>query len=144
MKKFIILLLITFAVGNLPIFFTGTSTDGLILPSLYPPNILFPIVWSILFILITIAIYRVSKVDDDSYVIYFVQLIVNALWNVFFFGLKWRLFAFIWLVFLFALILIMILRFRKLDKTSIYLLAPYAVWVLFAGYLNLAIYLLNR
>lgn len=144
MKKFIILLLITFAVGNLPIFFTGTSTDGLILPSLYPPNILFPIVWSILFILITIAIYRVSKVDDDSYVIYFVQLIVNALWNVFFFGLKWRLFAFIWLVFLFALILIMILRFRKLDKTSIYLLVPYAVWVLFAGYLNLAIYLLNR
>lgn len=144
LKKFILILLVTFGIAVIPSLFVGNSVEGLIKPLFYPPNILFPIVWTILYFLISISFYVVSKEDNPPYKIYFLQLIVNSLWTVIFFGLKLRLLAFFWLMLLIILVAIMFVKFYNRNKKSAYLLVPYMIWLVFAGYLNLAIYLLNR
>lgn len=144
MKKFILILLVTFGVAVIPSLFIGNSVEGLVKPILYPPNILFPIVWTILYFLMSVSLYIASKDDKSVYKIYFLQLIVNSLWTVIFFGLKFRLLAFFWLLLLIILVAIMFVKFYNKNRTSAYLLIPYMVWLVFAGYLNLAIYLLNR
>ena len=143
-KKFLILLFITFIVPLVPSIIVGNDVQGLLLPKLYPPSILFPIVWSIIYLLNTIGIYLVTLNDDDAYVIYFTQLLVNSLWTVLFFGLKFRLLAFILLVILLILVVVMGIKFYKKNKIAGYLQIPYIVWLLFAGYLNFAIYLFNH
>lgn len=120
--------------------------DSLQKPFLSPPSITFPIVWTILYILMGISYGRLkekSLVDKDISTIYYVQLAVNALWSIFFFILKWRFFAFIWILLLDILVGIMIFRFYKKDKLSGLLQIPYILWTLFATYLNLGVYLLN-
>ena len=74
---------------------------------------------------------------------YYIQLGVNALWSIFFFVFKWRLFSFFWLVLLIFLVVDMIQKFYSADKTSAFLQIPYLLWLLFAAYLNLGVYLLN-
>lgn len=143
MKKFIILLISTLVIGIFPSLFVNMNVDGLTLPMFYPPKLAFPIVWTILFVLMTISVYLATKDNDDNYVIYFIQLIVNMLWTFIFFGLRLRLFAFVWLILLFVLVIIMMVKFNKENKTSMYLLIPYIIWLTIAGYLNLSIYLLN-
>ncbi len=143
MKKFIILLIVTFFIGVIPSLLVGNDVTGLILPKFYPPKILFPIMWSILYLLMTISVYLATKNSDDAYKIYFIQLIVNAFWTVIFFGLKLRLLAFLWIIFLFILVIIMIKKFYKENKNAGLLQIPYIIWLLIAMYLNLSIYLLN-
>lgn len=143
MKKFIILLIVTFFIGVIPSLLVGNDVTGLILPKFYPPKILFPIMWSILYLLMTISLYLATKNSDDAYKIYFIQLIVNAFWTVIFFGLKLRLLAFLWIIFLFILVIIMIKKFYKENKNAGLLQIPYIIWLLIAMYLNLSIYLLN-
>ncbi len=77
-------------------------------------------------------------------VVYLLQLVFNFLWLLIYFNLGQLLFAFVWLVILWMLILVMIVSFYRINKASGYLQIPYLVWVTFAGYLNLALYLLNR
>lgn len=116
-------------------------------PFLAPPSIVFPIVWTILYILMGISygiLESKSQADSSIKLIYYSQLFVNALWSILFFYLKWRFFAFLWLVFLIALILIMIKTFYNKNKVSGLIQIPYLLWTLFADYLNLSIYLLNR
>ena len=116
-------------------------------PFLSPPSIAFPIMWTILYILMGIS-YGILK--DKSLVnskinnIYYLQLFVNALWSIIFFTLKWRLFAFIWIILLDILVIIMIINFYKKNKLSGLLQIPYLLWIIFASYLNLSIYLLNK
>lgn len=143
MKKFIILLIVTFFIGVIPSLLVGNDVTGLILPKFYPPKILFPIMWSMLYLLMTISVYLATKNSDDAYKIYFIQLIVNAFWTVIFFGLKLRLLAFLWIIFLFILVIIMIKKFYKENKNAGLLQIPYIIWLLIAMYLNLSIYLLN-
>lgn len=116
-------------------------------PFLAPPSIVFPIVWTILYILMGVS-YGILKSNDlvDSKIdsIYYLQLIVNALWPIAFFILKWRLFAAFWIVLLAILVLIMIVRFYSKNKTASLLQIPYFLWTIFATYLNISIYLLNR
>ena len=142
-KKFIILLAITFAFPLIPSLLIGNSVNGLVLPRLYPPGFLFLDVWSIIYLLNTIGVYIVSEENDNLYLIYFGQLIVNSFWTIIFFGLRFRLFAFIWLLILLILVVIMIIKFYKENKIAAYLQIPYVLWLLYAGYLNFAIYLLN-
>ncbi len=85
----------------------------------------------------------VSEENDNLYLIYFGQLIVNSFWTIIFFGLRLRLFAFIWLLILLILVVIMIIKFYKENKIAAYLQILYVLWLLYAGYLNFAIYLLN-
>ena len=121
--------------------------DMLQKPFLAPPGAAFPIVWTILYILMGVS-YGILKsnnlVDSKIDSIYYAQLAVNALWPIFFFVLKWRLFAFIWIVLLLILIAIMIKRFYDKNNVAGLLQIPYLIWVAFATYLNLSFYILNR
>ena len=85
-----------------------------------------------------------EQTDKDVDLIYYGQLIVNYLWSFIFFVFKWRFFAILWIILLAVLVVIMITRFYGKDKTAGLLQIPYLLWILFATYLNLAIYLLNR
>lgn len=152
MSKFKIYLksiLIPVIVGAIVGFITSRFIDynSLIQPPLAPPGILFPIIWSILYVLMGIS-YGIlesnSLVNYNINSIYYLQLFVNALWSIFFFVFKWRFFAFLWVLLLLVLVIIMIKRFYHKNKISGLLQIPYLFWVAFATYLNFAIWLLNR
>lgn len=140
--------LIPVIVGGIVGFIISGSIDydSLTKPPLAPPGIVFPIVWTILYVLMGLS-YGMLDTKDlvDSKVknIYYTQLVVNALWSIIFFTLKLRLFAFIWILLLLALIVIMLKTFYEKDKTAAFLQIPYLIWTAFATYLNLSIYLLN-
>lgn len=142
-------ILIPVIVGAIVGFITSNFIDynSLQQPPLAPPSIAFPIVWSILYVLMGLS-YGIldanSLVDSDINFIYYLQLFVNALWSIFFFVLKWRLFAFLWILLLLVLVIIIIIKFYNKNKLAGLLQIPYLLWVAFATYLNLAIYLLNR
>lgn len=143
MKKFLILLGITFAIAVVPTFFVNFNTSDLIKPMFFPKDIVFPIAWSILYLLMTISLYITTKKDNELYPIYFAQLIVNAIWTPLFFGFKLYLFSFLWIILLIVLVIMMTYKMFMKNKVSAYLQIPYILWLLFAMYLNLAIYLLN-
>lgn len=151
-KRLIICLAIPLVVGGAAGLLTMNSMEAfeaLNQPPLSPPGWLFPVVWTVLYVLMGIASYLVSVSDapqeEKTRVLwtYGIQLAFNFLWPIAFFNLKWYLFAFLWLVILWILILITALRFGRIRKPAGYLLVPYLLWVAFAGYLNLGIYLLN-
>ena len=116
-------------------------------PPLSPPGILFPIIWTILYVLMGIS-YGILKTNNltnkEIDRIYYIQLIVNALWSIFFFIFKWRLFSFLWIILLAILVIIMIKEFYDKKKVAGLLQIPYIIWVLFATYLNLGFYILNK
>ncbi|MBP3352017.1 MAG: tryptophan-rich sensory protein [Lachnospiraceae bacterium] len=118
-------------------------------PPLSPPGWLFPVVWTILYTLMGIASYLVltSEAPKEevgrAINVYLYQLLVNFLWSTWFFNLQWYFFAFFWLVLLWGMILITLVRFYRISKPAGYLMVPYLLWVTFAGYLNLGIALLN-
>ena len=117
-------------------------------PSLAPPGFIFPIVWTILYILMGYSSYLIYEENDYHSTcclkIYILNLFVNVLWSPIFFGLNLRLFALIWIILLDLIVAYMILCFYKVNKKAAYLQIPYMVWCLFATYLNLMFYLLNR
>lgn len=118
----------------------------LVNPPLSPPSYLFPIVWSILYLLIGISyyIYRKNNNDDPLTIrLYYIQLILNYLWSIIFFTLKLRTLAVIWIIVLAITIIYLMIRFYKEERTSFYLFIPYILWVLFATYLNIGIIVLN-
>ena len=151
-KLLIFCLAIPLATGGIAALLTGGGMDAfgaLDKPPLSPPGWLFPVVWTILYILMGIASYLVLVSDNPqenirrATIVYAAQLVFNFLWPVFFFGLSAYLFAFIWLIALWLVIIANIVCFHRLSKTAGYLLIPYLLWVTFAGYLNLGIYLMN-
>ena len=142
----IIIPILVGVIGNL----LGNADMGFDLvkkPSFNPPGIIFPIVWTILYILMGISSYIVytsdSKYKNSALRIYALQLIVNMLWTFFFFNLKWYLFSFLWIILLIVLVIIMIYRFIKINKISGYIQIPYLLWLIFASILNFSIFILN-
>lgn len=147
-KLLIINILIPLLVGIIgSILGNPNSFEMINKPSFSPPAIVFPIVWTVLYILMGISAYIVISSDDtnkkQAYIIYILQLIVNGLWSLFFFRFGWYLFSFFWIIFLIVLVIIMIDSFYKINKTAAYLQIPYLIWLIFASVLNLSIYLLN-
>jgi len=140
---------IPLAVGALSAFLTNDSMQTFQLlnkPPLSPPGWLFPVVWTILYTMMGIASYLIVTSEEpsqDALFTYGLQLLVNFFWSILFFNMELYLLAFFWLLLLWILILKIIFEFRKISVTAGYLLIPYLLWVTFAGYLNLAIYLLN-
>ncbi len=118
-------------------------------PPLSPPAWLFPVVWTILYILMGIASYLVLKQgagrEDVMQALhtYFWQLFFNFVWPILFFNFRWYLIAFVWLAVMWLLILRTILSFYKINRPAAYIMIPYLLWTTFAGYLNFGIYLLN-
>lgn len=152
-KKLIICIVIPLAVGGIAGFLSrgGMETfEQLNKPPLSPPGWLFPVVWSILYILMGIASYLVLTSDghpediEHALTAYGIQLAVNFVWPLLFFNLNMYLASFFWLVHLWLLIVITIKLFSRLSPTAGKLMVPYLLWVTFAGYLNAFIYLLNR
>ena len=142
-------ILIPVAVGLIVGAITSSSIEynTLIKPVIAPPSILFPIVWTILYVLMGISygiLESKSLLTSEINFIYYLQLFVNSMWSIIFFTFEWRLFAFIWILILVLLIIAMIVQFYNKDKVAGLLQSPYLLWVLFASYLNLSIYLLNR
>ena len=142
---------IALAVGGLSAALTGDKMEEytkLVQPPLAPPSWLFPVVWTALFILMGISAAIIWKSDSpersDSLFIYGTQLVVNFLWTIFYFSFNARLLAFCWLIFLFLLVLLMTVRFFRLSPAAAKLQIPYIAWLVFAGYLNLATYILNK
>ena len=152
-KAYLFWIIATEAVGVLAGLLTREATrvysTTMNKPLLSPPGIVFPIVWSILYALMGVGAARVSlttpsKTRSDSIFLYLVQLTFNFFWSILFFNLANYGVAFVWLVILWGLILWMTLLFFKIDRPAAYLQIPYLIWVLFAGYLNLGVWILNR
>lgn len=153
-KTYAISILIALAVGGLSAFFTRNSMNlyrDIITPPLSPPSILFPIVWTVLFILMGISaamIYLDKSASgaqkSSALATYILSLIVNFFWSLIFFNLRAFLFAFFWLLLLLYLVIRTIMKYYKINRVAAYLQIPYAIWVTFAGYLTFAIWYLNR
>ena len=152
LKPYIFSVLIALGVGGLSAFLTRGNMniyEKINKPPLSPPSVLFPIVWTVLFILMGISsaiIYRSQNppYKESALNIYTLQLIVNFLWSIIFFNMQNYLLAFILIIFLWIFIYKMIKIFLKVNPLAGILQIPYLLWVTFAGYLNLMIYILNR
>lgn len=151
-KKLLISLGIPLAVGGLAALISGGGMQdygSLDQPPLAPPGWVFPVVWTLLYLLMGYASYRVYTSGAEpqqvrqALILYGAQLFVNFLWPLVFFGLQWRLAAFFVLIVLWVLIFLTMRAFSKIDERAGDLLLPYILWVTFAGYLNLGAYLLN-
>lgn len=144
-KKLVIYILMPLILGSIVGLLTSGNYNEIIMPKFMPPKILFPIVWSILYILMGISRYLIDNKGNNhnAITIYRIGLIVNLLWPFLFFNFKWFLFSFLWIILLIILASIMIIRFYKLSKSSSLLQIPYLIWLIFASILNFAIYTLN-
>ena len=149
-KTYVISIAAALAVGGLSALLTGDSMEkykALRQPPLAPPGWVFPVVWTILFVLMGVGAAMVCLSGSSSkkkpIAIYGLQLAVNFFWTILFFLLEARLFAFFWLLLLLGLAVWMAVSFARVNKTAGLLQIPYILWLLFAGYLNLSVYLLN-
>ena len=151
-KKLIICLAIPLAVGGLSAWLSGSGMQQygqLRQPPFSPPGWLFPVVWTILYLLMGYASYRVltsgaeEKQIKKALSLYGAQLALNFLWPLIFFGLDMYLLAFMVLLALWVLIFLTINAFSDIDEWAGNLLLPYILWVTFAAYLNVGVYLLN-
>ena len=153
LKPYIISVLIALGVGGLAALLTRNNMDiyqSITRPPLSPPSWLFPVVWTVLYILMGISSAMVyikgSEGDENASSalrIYALQLAVNFFWSIIFFNMQAYLFAFIWIILLWILIIVMIKRFYEVSPVAAWLQIPYLLWVTFAAYLNLMIYFLN-
>lgn len=150
-KALSISLILSLGIGVAAGFLTADSMQQyatLYKPPLSPPGWVFPLVWTVLYILMGIAAYLIyvsdtADAEQKKAVLktYSVQLFVNFGWSILFFGFQTYFLAFIWLILLWYLIYKMIQGFCEINPAAGYLLLPYLLWVTFAGYLNLAIVL---
>ena len=146
LNKNITIIALTFLIPGIIAFITRDSFSSykmLIKPKLSPPGILFPIVWNILYLLMSISVIMVKDNDENNLKIYYIQLILNALWSPIFFVLKSYLLALIELIVLLITVLFMFYKFYKENKVSGYLLIPYIIWIIYALYLNYFVFLYN-
>lgn len=120
--------------------------NNLTKPFLAPPKILFPIFWSIIYLLLGISYYlykRNAKENKKIDIVYYTSLVINLLWSLIFFLLKWRFIAVIWIILLDSSVFYLVYLFHKNNKVSAYLNIPYILWLIFATYLTISIYILN-
>lgn len=149
--KLIISILIPFLASAIGGVFTSSSVStwyvNVAKPSFNPPNWIFGPVWTLLYLLMGISLYLVwinkTKIKKPAFTAFFIQLSLNALWSVLFFGLQNPLIAFVEIILLWISILITIIYFYRISKVSAYLLIPYILWVSFAAVLNFYIFYLN-
>ena len=150
-KKLIVSLALPLAVGFLSTLVSRGTLEyrSLNQPPLSPPGWVFPIVWTALYLLMGYASYRIWTADTNpdykrrALLLYGIQLFLNFLWPILFFGLEWYLAAFFLLLLLWLAIFLTMRLFSNIDERAGDLLLPYLLWVTFAGYLNLGVYFLN-
>lgn len=152
-KLLLICLAIPLAAGGLGALLAGSAMkhyQSYVQPPFSPPGWVFPVVWTVLYLLMGYGSYRVAALGTQTpgvrpaLLLYGVQLAVNVLWPLLFFRLEWFLFALFWLILLWVLVLLTLRRFSRLNEGAGDTLVPYLLWVTFAGYLNFGIFVLNR
>lgn len=151
-KKLLVCLAIPLGVGGLSALLTSGNMqlfEEINKPPFSPPGWLFPVVWTILYALMGVSLYLVAETItrknlQPALIAFAVQLLLNFFWSIIFFNARAYLFAFIWLILLWVAIIANIYLFYGINKNAAKLLIPYLVWVTFAGYLNLGIFVLNR
>ncbi len=150
LKSLILNILLSVGTGLLSSFVTGNFSalyQDVDRPALAPPAWLFPVVWSILYVLMGISAYIIGESNSDmkssALRVYYLQLAVNFLWSPLFFVFRLYWFSFFWLLLLWALVLVTIIRFSKINKLAAYSQIPYLIWLTFAAYLNLSVAILN-
>lgn len=152
-KPYVISILISVGVGALSALLTSGSMDiysELKTPPASPPALLFPIVWTVLYVLMGISAaiiygYRSEMPEKvrSALTTYGLSLAVNFFWSIIFFNLRLLLLSFVWLLLLLYLIIKTIVQYRPINSLAAYLQIPYALWVAFAGYLSFGIWFLN-
>ena len=151
-KLLLICLAIPLAVGGISALISGggmKAFETMSKPPLSPPGWLFPVVWTILYLLMGYSLYLIltSRADEKlvgrGVYLFFMQLFFNFFWSIFFFKFELYFFSFGWLVVMWALIIFMMITFYKISKRACFVNIPYILWVTFAGYLNLGIALMN-
>ena len=141
-KSLLFYLISTFVIGCLFVPLTNSDFYKSINKPFTLPPVIFIIVWTILYILMSISIYRVRK-NKTNNILYYINMGLNSIWTLIFFGLKNFLLSSIILILILIIVIIMFIRYRKEDKVSSNLLIPYIIWLLIAGFLNLSIYFMN-
>ena len=143
---------LTLAAGGLASLLSGDIAQNygaLQKPPLSPPGIVFPVVWTILYVLMGVSLWRIWESNapratkNDAAICFFCQLAVNVAWPILFFRFSARWAAFGAIAALILLIALTMRRFRAIDSTAARLLFPYLLWTLFASYLNFGTAILN-
>ena len=151
-KPYLFWILLAEAVGGLSGWLTREGTkiyqQTIVQPPLSPPGWVFPVVWTILYALMGISAARVwaapkSQTRSRGLNLFIAQLIVNFFWSPIFFNARAYGLALAWLLLLWVLVGLMILQFRKVDKTAALLQIPYLLWLTFAAYLNWSVWQMN-
>lgn len=152
--KFITSILVCEAVGLLATPFTISSIktwySTLNKPSFSPPNWVFGPVWTILYFMMGVSVYLIwikemkNKKVKVALIYFSIQLFLNFLWSILFFGLHSPVLALIEIIILWLMIFLTALKFYKISKPAFYLLIPYLLWVNFATILNFSVAVLNR
>lgn len=156
MKKIfalIIAIAIPLIVGGVSAGLTSKGMEiygGMNKPPLSPPAWLFPVAWTILYIMMGIASYLVyaSTSEQGNKVfalgLYAMQLVMNFMWSIIFFSWGTYLLAFVWLIIMWIIVIICAIGFGRIESAAGYLMVPYILWLTFAAYLNMGAYILNR
>tara|TARA_A100001011_G_C14220591_1_gene804148 strand:+ start:234 stop:701 length:468 start_codon:yes stop_codon:yes gene_type:complete len=145
-----LILIITFTASAIGGFITASFKEPwyseIILPDFNPPSWIFGPVWTILYIFMAIAIWRiwVKFLNINILKIYFTHLFFNGIWSIIFFGFHKPIFALIDLLVIVGFVIYLTLKYIKLDKISFYLMIPYLLWVIYAFILNFSIVILNN
>ena len=132
-KKLIIFILIPLVLGS----FVGIIAVSPNKVASIIPSWIFPVVWTILYILMGISSYIIYDDIDEVPMIYYIQLIVNLLWSFIFFSFRLFILAYLWILLLIVLVSVMIVKFVRINKLAGYLQIPYIIWLLIASFLNL-------
>ena len=152
-KPYIMSVLIALAVGGLSALLSMNGMElyeaTITKPALTPPGWVFSVVWTILYVLMGISAAQVWLTKDSvarsrGLNLYVAQLIVNFFWILIFFNAQAFGFAVIWLLLLWVLVFLMIRQFYKVDRLAALLQIPYLIWLTFAAYLNIGVWILNR
>ena len=148
--SFFLFFIITFSAsvvgGSVTISFKEPWYSSLIKSNLNPPDWVFAPVWTILYFMMTIAIWKFwhsKNRDMNTIYIYFIHIIINTTWSIIFFAFHNLFMAFIVLIILIILIVLLIVRFRRVNMLSYYLMIPYLLWCFYALFLNFNLLILN-
>ncbi len=151
--KFVVSIIICQLAGVIGSVFTVNNIASWYLdlnkPLLNPPNWVFGPVWITLYFLMGISLFLVwkkgltSRFNRNAFILFIIQLVFNASWSIVFFGMHQLLLSVFVIIILWLLIFINIVQFGKISRSAAYLLMPYILWVSFASYLNISIYILN-
>ena len=152
--KAIVCILLCLSAGGIGSVFTSSAIPEwyatLVKPSFSPPNGIFAPVWTILYIMMGLAAALVWQKGlqnpqvRTALIAFLIQLILNMIWSVLFFGLRAPLYGLVDILFLWGMILVTIARFSRVSISAALLLIPYILWVTFATGLNFGIFLLNK